>query len=248
MIVKDVKPGDIRRDGDTQPRAYFDNPTVEEYIEAIENGDTMPPLDVFYDGKNYWLADGFHRFTAITKLYPRRSIQCNVYKGNRRDAQWHSFGANQAHGLRRTNEDKAKAVKAALLHPNGNGMSDNAIAKHIGVSQDMVSRYRNKMEADGALTENVSRTGRDGRKMNTAKIGKRSTRAENPAKKQTSGVKVFKPKRRGRKLSRMVSLSLPVNKPEITAAALQQAFPVSYIETLVQILSKSIQEEKGKQL
>ena len=60
MVVKDLKPDDIRLDGDTQPRIQLNQSTVEEYVEAIQNGDSMPPIDVYYDGESYWLADGFH--------------------------------------------------------------------------------------------------------------------------------------------------------------------------------------------
>jgi len=43
---------------------------------------------------------------------------------------------------RRTNEDKQRAVKAALAHAKASGLSDSAIARHVGVSQRMVSEWR----------------------------------------------------------------------------------------------------------
>jgi len=36
-----------------------------------------------------------------------------VIRGTQQDAQWFSFAANQTNGLRRSNEDKQRAVKAA---------------------------------------------------------------------------------------------------------------------------------------
>ena len=43
MDCKRSEPDDIRLDGDTQPRVQLIRSTVEEYAEAIQRGDTMPP-------------------------------------------------------------------------------------------------------------------------------------------------------------------------------------------------------------
>ena len=55
---------DIRTDGGTQPRVQMHQPTIKEYIDDMKNGALFPPLTVFYDGAEYWLADGFHRIEA----------------------------------------------------------------------------------------------------------------------------------------------------------------------------------------
>ena len=81
------------------------------------------------------------------------------------------------------------AVKAALMHPKGAGMSDAAIAKHVGVDeatvrnwrerlssevpQPTVSAWRQKMDATYKIYKSTSRTGSDGRTINTSRIGKR---------------------------------------------------------------------------
>ena len=49
----------IRTDGGTQPRAQLNYNTVTEYAESIEDGATFPPVEVMYDGSDYWLWDGF---------------------------------------------------------------------------------------------------------------------------------------------------------------------------------------------
>jgi hypothetical protein len=92
--------------------------------------------------------------------------------GTQQDAQWYSYSANQTHGLRRTNADKAKAVKAALAHPNGAKMSDGAIAEHVGVSQPFVGKHRAAINPTHNGYQSPARTGRDGRTINTAGIGK----------------------------------------------------------------------------
>jgi len=48
----------------TQSRVQINESTVSEYAEAIQNGAQFPPVTVFFDGTNFWLADGFHRLLA----------------------------------------------------------------------------------------------------------------------------------------------------------------------------------------
>jgi hypothetical protein len=91
------------------------------------------------------------------------------------DAQWFSLGANISNGLYRSNDDKQRAVKAALCHPKGAGLSDNQIAKHVGVSQPTVLRCREKLVASYTLYKIESRTvtrGGTTYQLNTANIGR----------------------------------------------------------------------------
>ena len=57
----------IRLDGGTQPRATINPQTVSDYMNDMDSGAEFPPVDVFYDGHNHWLADGFHRINAAEK-------------------------------------------------------------------------------------------------------------------------------------------------------------------------------------
>lgn len=61
---------------------------------------------------------------------------------------------------------------AALKHPNGAKKSDHQIAGHVGVSQPMVTKYRQQLSATNKDYQSANRTGRDGRTINTANIGK----------------------------------------------------------------------------
>jgi len=97
---------------------------VAEYAEHIES---LPPVVVFYDGTAYWLADGFHRVAAHVKA-GRESVLADVRQGHRRDAILHSVGANAAHGLRRTNADKRRAVEILLRDEEWSGWSNVVIA------------------------------------------------------------------------------------------------------------------------
>lgn len=170
----------LRLDGDTQPRVSIDTTLVDEYSEGYAGGVVFPPIDVFFDGVDYWIADGFHRWHAAMKA-GLDAIDCCIHKGTVEDAKWFSYAANQTHGSRRSNSDKAKAVKAALLHTNGAKMSDHQIAEYVGVSQPMVGKYRNDLAATNKDYKSPARTGKDGRTIDTSNIGKKSPPREQPA-------------------------------------------------------------------
>lgn len=164
----------IRTDGGTQPRAAIDFAIVEEYAQALATGATFPPAVVFFDGTDYWLADGFHRVHAH-KTVDLAEIACDVRQGTRRDAILFSVGANAAHGMRRTNEDKRRAVLTMLGDSEWAAGSDREIAKKCAVDEKTVARYRPapspeipEMDAPRTVTR-----GGTTYTMNTAAIGSR---------------------------------------------------------------------------
>ena len=177
--LKDLPLSAVRLDGGTQPRVRIDTETVREYAERMRAGDNFPPVQVYFDGTDHWLSDGFHRVKAAGEA-GLESIQAEVWEGTRDDAFWMSLAANKDHGLRRTNDDKARAVKAALVaRPR---MSDRQVADHVGVHFDTVAKYRAELKAVGTIGNSDSRTGRDGRTINTANIGKvAGAKADPPA-------------------------------------------------------------------
>ena len=125
----------------TQSRVSVDTKTVDEYAEALQNGATLPPVTVFFDGTNYWLADGFHRLAAHRRPN-RREIEVEQRDGTQRDAILHSVGANASHGLRRSNADKRRAVEMLLSDPEWSQWSDREIAKQCAVSHPFVADVR----------------------------------------------------------------------------------------------------------
>jgi uncharacterized ParB-like nuclease family protein/transposase-like protein len=163
----------IRTDGGTQPRSSIDERLVAEYAQALLDGTQFPPVDVFYDGNTYWLAHGFHRHHAHRKA-ARSQISANIHQGTQQDAQWFSYAANKDQdkvGLRRTNADKERAVRAALGHPKGSGLTNRLIAEHVGVDEGTVRKWRAAMETTAEIPQSPIRTGLDGRTINTARIG-----------------------------------------------------------------------------
>lgn len=140
-LTLDVKT--IRIDGGTQSRTSINTEAVSEYATALMDGAIMPPVVAFFDGSDYWLGDGFHRLHAYRKA-GRDSIQVDVRMGTCRDARLYAAGANGAHGLRRTNDDKRRAVQMVLDDAQcAESWTDREIAKHCGVSHPFVAAIRN---------------------------------------------------------------------------------------------------------
>lgn len=140
-MVKKLNLNAIRIDGGTQSRVEISMEIVGDYAEAIKAGIEFPPVVVFHDGANYWLADGFHRYHAH-KQAGKASIAAEAQSGTVRDAILYSLGANGTHGLRRTNADKRKSVAAMLADDEWSGWSDRRIAEACGVSNTFVSNLR----------------------------------------------------------------------------------------------------------
>ncbi len=173
----------IRMDGGTQPRAGINSAAVDDYRNAMEAGAVFPPVIVFYDGTDYWLADGFHRVRA-TLAAGRNEIACEVHEGTVEDARWFSFGANKTNGERRTRDDTQRAVIAALKHPNSVNLSNVQIAQHVGCNEGTVRAWREKLSASSEIpkmeTRAVMRNGRT-YQQNVSNIGKaKKTRSDQP--------------------------------------------------------------------
>jgi hypothetical protein len=142
---------------DCQARAATNDECVADYAEKMQAGIKFPPVVVFNDGKQIWMADGVHRYLAATSICAK-TINCDLRKGTKDDALWFASGSNQTHGLRRTNKDKQSAVTIALkLKP---GLSDRAIADHCGVDHVFVGKMRSKV----VTVTTCPRTGQDGKK------------------------------------------------------------------------------------
>lgn len=134
----------IRTDGGTQPRTSINKGVVAEYAEAIGSGEALPKVVVFHDGTEFWLADGFHRWHGHRQA-GAPEIDCDIRAGSRRDAVLFSVSANAAHGLRRSNADKHKAVQTLLSDPEWSKWSDREIAKQCNVNREMVSSDRSHL-------------------------------------------------------------------------------------------------------
>lgn len=151
-----LKLSQIRVDGGTQARVRMCSETVAEYASKMSDGVVMPPIEVFHDGKEYWLADGFHRYFAA-KSNGELEIECTIHKGSVEDAMLHSFSANGGRGLSMTPEDNQSIISRMLAHPKWKAWTDVQIAKHIHVSNSTVGRIRRKLEESGKLEKKTEK-------------------------------------------------------------------------------------------
>ena len=158
----------IRIDGGTQSRVKIDENVVAQYADEMLNGDQFPPVVLFHDGVDYWLADGFHRYFA-NKRINSPGISAEVKDGSVRDAILHGIKANNKHGLRPTNEDKRKGVITMLKDIEWQDYSNRDIAEICGVSHTLVNSMRKELE--GKPSGNVS----------TLKVNSRIAKVADPA-------------------------------------------------------------------
>jgi hypothetical protein len=138
---------------------------VDRYAESV---DDLPPLEVFYDGVDYWLADGFHRVAALTQA-GRDMHVAHVHQGTQRQAVLYACGANAEHGLPRTAADARRAVERVLSDEEWRSRSDRWIADMCRVSPTTVGRVRGEMGATSG-TRTVQR-GDQTYNMNVIKPG-----------------------------------------------------------------------------
>jgi len=140
-MVKTMNLNILRIDGGTQSRQEINQEAVADYAEQVSAGAEFPPVSAFFDGVEYWLADGFHRYFAHKKA-GKASINVEVITGTQRDAVLHSCGVNALHGLRRTNADKRKSVMTLLDDVEWQDWSNGEIARQCHVSPPFVASLR----------------------------------------------------------------------------------------------------------
>jgi hypothetical protein len=157
----------IRLDGGTQPRAKISEDMVARLTEVLLNGGKMKEdPTVFFDGKDYWLADGFHRYHA-TKRAGFTELQCNVSLGTKREAWIFSRGANHDHGMPRTSEEIRGNVISCFNDVELSELSDKKIADICKCSSMTVGRVRKSLQ----LEKPAKVMTKNGKMMDTKNIG-----------------------------------------------------------------------------
>jgi hypothetical protein len=168
--------GSVRLDGGTQSRSSLDEVTVQRYMNVLTDGVEMRPIDVYFDGVDYWPWDGFHRTAARLRL-GMTAVPAHVKQGTRRDAVLASLGANADHGLQRTEEDQRRAVIRALEDEEWSTWSDRKIAEVTGVSHPTVSKIRKEFLGEQKPPVESLSTGKK------PKVERLSTNGKTPKKK-----------------------------------------------------------------
>jgi hypothetical protein len=122
----------------------IDARTVADYAEEMAAGESFPPLVVFRQNKQTWLADGFHRLAAAKHLGWSK-VECVVFQGGLMEATVFACGSNARHGRRRTNVDKRNCVFTLLRHFGSS--SDRDIARRAAVTHPFVAKVRRELSA-----------------------------------------------------------------------------------------------------
>jgi hypothetical protein len=130
-----------------QAREKLDDEALVVYAEAYSEEDHgLPPIEVVDVDGDLVVVDGFHR-VAAARMAGRKFITVDVVtSGNLEFASWEALSKNHDHGVRRTRDDKKKAVWLALDNDIGQEQSSREIAKHLGVSHTFVGKIREKWE------------------------------------------------------------------------------------------------------
>jgi uncharacterized ParB-like nuclease family protein len=136
----------------TKMRVAVDEYGVSEYAEAMRKGAKFPPVDLYFDGKTYWIGDGHHRCRAA-KQAERPTIQAVVREGGERQAMLHAAGANARHGRPRTALDKRHVVMILLLDEEWGQWSDREIARRCEVTHPFVGKLRAELDQHRAARE-----------------------------------------------------------------------------------------------
>jgi len=148
-----VKPAELVLDDAFQPRVTIDLDLVEDYAETMLSGwGSFPPVEAFkLDGRLH-VVDGFHRVKAAIRAKVAK-IPVNIRQGTADDALLFCVRANSTHGLRRTNEDKRRAVMMLLKHPIYGQHGKGKIAELAGVSKPMVIDIVRQLQGEPTSVE-----------------------------------------------------------------------------------------------
>jgi hypothetical protein len=170
--VRPVPIQSIRKDGQTQHRAAIDLEIAEQYAALMQEGVVFPPVRLWWDGKDYWLTDGFHRIAAAERV-GITEVPAELHSGTLCEAQWDSYAANAAHGMRRTWAETQRVIQLALQHPNCSSLSNVQIAKHLHLPEATVRRWRKRLSSsrDEGAVRMVTR-GKSTYALTTANIGR----------------------------------------------------------------------------
>jgi hypothetical protein len=174
--MKKINLLNLRLDGGTQARLTLNQDVVKDYAEHMREGAVFPPLIVFHDGSEYWLADGFHRYFAL-KSNATASVECDIRSGTQRDAVLFSFGANEGskRGLPPSFEDNRNSIIKMLNDEEWSKWTNTAIAKHIGVSNMTVGRIKSSIETKSSKSTTKKFVDKDGKEktVNTENLGRK---------------------------------------------------------------------------
>jgi len=160
-------------------RSQISEEHIEDLFEALKQSAKFPPIIVFDDNGVLILVDGHHRYEAAKKCKLDK-IEAEIRKGTKREAILCACGTNEKHGLRRTNDDKRRAVFKLLTDQEWRGWTDGKIAKVCAVTQPFVLKLREELIHNGYKFPST-REGANGKVYRQRKKGSSAvTSSDNP--------------------------------------------------------------------
>lgn len=161
----------------------LDAEMVEHYKSLLDDGVTLPPIDVVYDGKMYYPWDGFHRIKCAQDR-KEKSIKANVQLGDENKAQWLSFSANSTHGIPRSQKTIRFILEKIFKDKRWAHIQPAKVAKHVGCCRSWATRIREEVLAQPAAEE--SKPAEEKPKAKATKAPK--TEPDAPLKDETGAV------------------------------------------------------------
>lgn len=152
--ITDLLLKQLSRRDDLQQRVEINGDYIRELADLLRADPeaVFDPIGVIKAGREYLVYDGYQRIAAH-EMAGRKVIRAKVQDGTLRDAILLSTAANKAHGLRRTNEDKRRAVATLLDDPEWSTWENRRIARHVGVDEGLVRKMRRERAADNPHPE-----------------------------------------------------------------------------------------------
>jgi len=167
-----MKLSQITLDPKLMMRKELNQEIVDEYAQAMLDGDKFPDIVIFNDGEHNYLVEGFKRYHAA-KQSGLEIINADVQMGTYDDAFDYALTvANRKNGEHYTNDDKRLQLSMALEVPRYKEKSDRELARILKVSNGFVSKMR---KAAGQQPETI-----------TVKRGEKEYKMDNPAKEVTN--------------------------------------------------------------
>lgn len=164
MKPQSIKLAKINIAAGTQTRFKICEVTVSEYAAAIEEGAKMPPVVLFTDGNEMYLADGWHRYHAHDRC-GLKDILAEIKTGTVDDALIYSLGTNDKHGLPRNNADKRKIATIAVEKFPAD--SSSKIATVTGLSHTFIDKIRAEIAETLSKSSNQPATVAGSKRMGT---------------------------------------------------------------------------------
>lgn len=187
MAIKSIPIKDIRLDGGTQHRPVDDS-VVKCYAALMKDSSKFPPVEIITDSKNNFLWDGAHRLAAARYL-GKKYIEANVVTGTHRSAIFTSFSANKKNAFPRQPGTAKGIVEKILKDKEWSKMSQHEIARHVGCTQQFVSKTQAEFEklSNNQLLDRTalsgSKTGLERSKTVKVKRGESEYEAKVPERK-----------------------------------------------------------------